>query len=388
MKRIYFDNAATTPVHPKVKEKVLPFLTEQFGNPSSIHSFGREVRVAVEEARELVADFINADPSEIYFTSGGTEADNTAVFGISKTEFAESGRNKIITSKVEHHAVLDSFKQLSEQGFETIFIGTDNNSKMDLSELTQNLDDRTSLVAAIHVNNESGVINNADEIVKLAKENNSLVHLDCVQSFGKYPLDVKKLAADTIAASSHKIYGIKGTGMLYVKSGTPISPILFGGSQERNRRGGTENIAGIIGFAEAVLIAKENMNGNFDLVSKHRDYFFSGIENISDGTISINSKGDEFSPYVISITFDDTIYNNDAEAMLMFLDINGIAVSNGSACTSGTLKPSHVITAMGKSPEDAAGTLRFSFNPQNTKEEIDYALEVLVKMQKNFRKQG
>ena len=351
MKRIYFDNAATTPVHPKVKEKILPFLTEQFGNPSSIHSFGREVRVAVEEARELIADFINADPSEIYFTSGGTEADNTAVFGIAKTEFAESGRNKLITSKVEHHAVLESFEQLSEQGFETSFIGTDKNSKMDLTVLSNKLDDGTSLVSAIHVNNESGAINNVDEIVRLAKVNNSFVHLDCVQSFGKYPLDVKKLGADTIAASSHKIYGVKGTGMLYVKSGTPLSPILFGGSQERNRRGGTENIAGIIGFAEAVRLANANMNENYEVISSLTNYFISGVENVSSGTISVNSKGDAFSPYIISVTFDSTHYNNDAEAMLMFLDINGIAVSNGSACTSGTLKPSHVITAMGKSPK-------------------------------------
>lgn len=385
MKRIYFDNAATTPIHPKVKEKMLPYLNEYFGNPSSIHSFGREIRVAIEESREFIADFINADPSEIYFTSGGTEADNAAIFGIAKTELEDSGKNKILTSKAEHHAILESYEKLAETGFNAKFIGNDADSRIRINELNSELDNNTSLVSFLHVNNETGACNKIEEIVKSAKSVNSLVHIDCVQSFGKFELDVKKLGVDTIAGSAHKIYGPKGIGFLYGKSGTPLSPIIHGGSQERNRRGGTENIIGIIGLTEAVRLAKENMADNFNAVSKIRERFIEGLKSITDNTIIINT-GTDFSPFIVSVTFKSEYYNNDPEGMIMYLDINGIAVSNGSACTSGTLKPSHVILSMGKSSEDAAGTLRFSFSPFNTYEEVDYSMEVLKKFISNFRK--
>lgn len=385
MDKIYFDNAATTPIHPKVKEKILPYLSDYFGNPSSIHSYGRIIRVAIEEAREIIADFINADASEIYFTSGGTEADNFAIFGISKTEFTESGRNKIITSKSEHHAVLDSFEELGKSGFNTEYVGVNQYAQLNVSELEKTLDSGTSLVAAMHTNNETGALNSIRLITELTKRNKSYIHVDAVQGFAKNRIDVKNFGFDSMAASAHKFYGPKGVGFLYAKSGTPLSPLLYGGSQERNRRGGTENIVGIVGLAEAVKIADLEMETNNQIVSDLKKYFIEGINSISLDEFEINSKEDT-SPYILSVTLKSEYYRVDPEAMLIFLDINGVAASNGAACTSGTLKPSHVMLSAGKSIEDASGTIRFSFNPNNTKSEIDYTIDVLKKLRPNFVK--
>lgn len=385
MDKIYFDNAATTPIHPKVKEKILPYLSDYFGNPSSIHSYGRIIRVAIEEAREIIADFINADASEIYFTSGGTEADNFAIFGISKTEFTESGRNKIITSKSEHHAVLDSFEELGKSGFNTEYVGVNQYAQLNVSELEKTLDSGTSLVAAMHTNNETGALNSIRLITELTKRNKSYIHVDAVQGFAKNRIDVKNFGFDSMAASAHKFYGPKGVGFLYAKSGTPLSPLLYGGSQERNRRGGTENIVGIVGLAEAVKIADLEMETNNQIVSDLKKYFIEGINSISLDEFDINTKEDT-SPYILSVTLKSEYYRVDPEAMLMFLDINGVAASNGAACTSGTLKPSHVMLSAGKSIEDASGTIRFSFNPNNTKSEIDYTIDVLKKLRPNFVK--
>jgi len=384
-RNIYFDHAATTPLHPKVLEKMLPFLKEDYGNPSSIHSFGRKARVAIEEAREIVADSINANPSEIYFVSGGTEANNFPLFGIAKTDFNETGRNRIISTKAEHHCVLESIDELSKQGFDKIIVDVNPDSSAKIEEIKSQLNNNISLVSVIHVNNETGTENDIKTISQLTHQNNSYFHSDAVQSFGKIKIDVKELGIDSLSFSSHKINGPKGVGAVYVKSGIPLSPLIFGGSQERNRRGGTENVAAIVGFAEAIKIAKSEMQNNFNYVSKLRNYFVYGIENISSKEIVINSIDNKF-PYIFSLTFKGEKYNNDAEAMLMFLDINGIAASNGAACTSGTLKPSHVIMAMGNSKEDANGTIRFSFGVTNTFDEIDYAIIKLEELHKKFRK--
>ena len=383
--RVYFDNAATTPVHPKVFEAMRPYLMGEFGNPSSIHSFGRTVRVAIEEARETVADFINANPSEIYFTSGGTEANNFAIFGIAKTEFAESKRDKIITSKVEHHCVLDAFQELEKNGLNANWLDVNFESRINVSSLSDNIDKKTSLVSLMHVNNETGAINPIEEVALSVKSENIFFHTDAVQSFGKIPIDVKKLGVDSLCGSAHKINGPKGTGFAFVKSGTPLSPLLIGGSQERNRRGGTENVAGIVGFAEAIKIAKESLLSNYDHAKKMKTKFINGLTAIDKDGILINS-GQYTSPFILSVTFKSEFYNNDSESLLMFLDINGVAASNGSACSSGTIKASHVILGMGYSPEDAAGTLRLSFNTFNREEEVDYALDVLNKLIKKFRK--
>ncbi len=383
--KVYFDNAATTPLHPQVFEKMKPYLTEYFGNPSSIHSFGRKTRVAIEEAREIIAEFINAKPGEIYFTSGGTEANNFIINGISKTEFSESNRNKIITSKGEHHSVLDTCYELANYGFELQLIDIDKNSKIILSDFENKIHESCALISIIHINNETGSINPVKQLNSIAKRKKIYFHSDAVQSFGKIKIDVNDLGIDALSASAHKINGPKGTGFAFVRSGTPISPLIFGGSQERNRRGGTENVAGIVGLAEAVKIAKEEMTKNYEYVKKLRDEFIKGIKILDSEFIKINGGEDAF-PYILSITFLSEKYRNDAEAMLMFLDINGIAASNGAACTSGTLKPSHVIINSGYKLEDAEGTIRFSFGSHNTLNEVEYSLEVLKKMIDKFRK--
>ncbi len=388
MKRIYFDNAATTPVHPKVLEKMIPFLRENFGNPSSIHSFGRKTRVAIEEVREITADFINAKPAEIYFTSGGTESNNFVVFGIAKSERAESSRNEIITTKAEHHSVFDSCHALERFGFDVKFLPVNEQTNLEIQNLEETLSQNTSLVSVIHINNETGSINDIKLISALVKKNNSYFHTDAVQSFGKVHIDVKDLGVDALTASAHKINGPKGVGFAYIKTGTPVSPLLLGGSQERNRRGGTENVAGIIGFGEAIKIIKErnqNEKEAYNHVSKLRERFVNGLISIDKENLTINGDGGNF-PYILSITFNSKFYKNDSEAMLMYLDINGIAASNGSACTSGTLKPSHVILSSGKSIEDANGTIRFSFGFENTLEEVDYALEIIKKMTEKFKR--
>lgn len=384
-KEVYFDNAATTALDQRVFEKMLPFINEHYGNPSSIHSFGRKVRVALEEARETLSDFINADPSEIYFVSGGTEANNFPLFGISRTELSESGRRTILMTEAEHHCVLESGIELSKIGFSLNLMGIDKDSRLKEDTLKMNLNADVSLTSVIHSNNETGAINDIKSLAKISHEKNSYFHSDAVQSFGKIPIDVKQLGVDSLSFSSHKIHGPKGSGAVYVKSGTPLSPIIFGGSQERNRRGGTENPSAIIGFAEAVKIAQKEMEFNYKKVRDIRLRFIEGIKNIDPKGIEING-GESAMPYILSLTFKHEYYNNDAEAILMYLDINGIAASNGAACTSGTLKPSHVILSMGKTREDAQGTIRFSFSAKNTPDEVDYVLEVLDRMTKKFHK--
>lgn len=383
--KVYFDNAATTQIHPKVLEVMNKYLTEEFGNPSSTHSYGRKTRVAIEESRENIANFIGADPSEIYFTSGGTEANNFALFGIAKTNFAEIKRKKIIVSKAEHHSIYDSAEQLKSIGFNSEFVEVDKSTKINIEELTNLLDENSSLISIIHVNNETGAINEIPALAGIAKKNGVYIHTDAVQSMAKIPINVKEMNVDSLTASAHKINGPKGIGFAYVKSGTPINPLIYGGSQERNRRGGTENVPAIAGFAQAIKIAELNMNDSYQHIKKIKDDFVKGIKEIDKTGINING-GQNAIPYILSITFLSNFYRNDAEAILMYLDINGIAVSNGAACTSGTFKPSHVILASGYSEEDARGTIRFSFSAQNTISEVSYVLEVLQKLTKKFRK--
>ncbi len=381
--KVYFDNAATTPLHPKVFERMKNYLTENYGNPSSIHYYGRTTRVAIEEARGIIADFINADESEIYFTSGGTEANNFALTGITKAEFLESGKKKLIVSKADHHSIIDTAKKLKDDGFSVHFCKVNSDSEINFNDLKTEIDNNTSLLSIIHVNNETGTINPINKIIDHSK--NIYMHTDAIQSFGKISINVKKLRLASLSASSHKINGPKGAGFLYVKSGTPITPLIFGGSQERNRRGGTENVAAIIGFAEAVRLVKNEISENYEHVKKLREYLLNGLKSIDKEGITING-GNNTIPHILSVTFKSDYYNNDAEAMLIYLDINGIAVSNGAACTSGTLKPSHVMLASGKTIEDANGTIRFSFGSQNSLEEIEYTLEVMDKFTKKFKK--
>lgn len=383
--KVYFDNAATTPLHPKVQEKIISLLKDDFGNPSSIHSYGRKIRVMIEESREIIADFLNADASEIYFTSGGTESNNFIINGISSVNYRETQRNKIITFATEHHAVLDSIKNLESFGFETKICSVLPDSTFDFNSIKTEFDEKVSLISCMMVNNETGAINDIEKITSSFKESDVYIHTDAVQGFGKFKIDVKKFRVDALTISGHKIFAPKGIGAAYIKNGTPMQPMLFGGSQERNRRGGTENIIGIAALAEAVQLADSDMLIFYEKVKSVRDYFISGVKQIASNTIEINSAANQ-SPYILSLTFKSEYYNNDSEAMLIYLDLNGIAASGGAACSSGTLKPSHVITAMGKSNMDARGTIRFSFNPDNTIGEVDYTLSILSDMMKKFRK--
>lgn len=383
--KVYFDNAATTRPHPKVIEAMIPYLSSDYGNPSSIHSFGRKARVLVEEARELIANFIGANASEIYFTSGGTEANNLIISGITRADFIERKRNSILVSSADHHSIIDSAIELKNSGLSTRVVPVDHSTIVVNENYKNLLDGITSLVSVIHINNETGSINNIKELATYAHRENSYFHSDAVQSFGKITINVNELNLDSLTASAHKINGPKGVGFAYIKSGTPVNPLILGGSQERNRRGGTENVAAIAGFAEAIRIAKLNMEYNFNHVKNLRKSFLEGIKVIDNKGIKINGGGEAF-PYILSITFLSQYYQNDSEAMLMFLDIHGIAASNGAACTSGTIKPSHVILATGYPEEDARGTIRFSFSAENTFKEVNYTLEILSNLAKKFRK--
>lgn len=385
MKKVYLDNAATTKVHPKVLEKMIPYLSENFGNPSSTHSFGRKVRVAIEESREILADMIGADASEIYFTSGGTEALNFQLKGIIKTEFEYSGKNKLLLSSTEHKAGIESGEILADEGFDVDLIPAQKNSEVDYNYIKDNIDDKTALTSVMLVNNETGIINDIAKISTYAKKNNSLLFTDAVQGFGKFELNVEELGVDALCASAHKIGGPKGIGFAYVKNGTPQNSLIKGGGQERNRRGGTENVAGIIGFTEAAKISYSNMDGNYSTVKNLNQYFRKNLQSLSDQNVKFIDS-ENVSPYILSTTFNPECYNNDLESILMFLDINGVAISSGSACTSGTLKPSHVITAMGRPTEEINGTIRISFSPENTIEELDYALEVFEKLFRQIKK--
>jgi cysteine desulfurase len=382
---VYFDNAATTPVHPQVFERMKPFYTEYYGNASSIHSFGRKARVAVENAREIVAEFINANPSEIYFTSGGTEANNFSLIGIAKAEKIASKRNHILTSSAEHHSVLDTCDELQKSGFDLTKANVDADTQINPDTFNILTNEFTSLVSIIHTNNETGTVNPIENISQIVKSKGIFFHTDAVQCFGKMTINVQELGIDSLSGSAHKINGPKGTGFSFVKSGTPITPLLIGGSQERNRRGGTENVAGIVGFAEAVKIAKGKIKEAESYVRNIKEKFLSGLLSIDNNGLKING-GINVSPYILSVTFKPDYYRNDSEAMMMFLDINGVAASNGAACTSGTLKPSHVILSAGGSVEDANGTIRFSFGMQNSETEVEYALEVIQKMAIKFRR--
>lgn len=378
---IYLDNAATTKIDPRVIEKMMPFLSENYGNPSSIHSFGRKARVAIEDSREFIADFINADPSEIYFTSCGTEATNFVLSGIVRTELQESGKNYIITSAGDHKATLNTIKHLHQEGFTSTILPLNNNFDIEKKDI-ENIN-RTSLSSIVHVNNETGTINNIKEINSNFK--GAYFHTDAVQSFGKIHIDVQELGIHSLSASAHKLYGPKGIGLAYIKSETPMASMILGGGQERNRRAGTENTAFIVGFAEAVRIAKEEMTAKFEKVSELKSYLWDGIITSCGEGIRQNSS-EQTSPYILSLTFDPEIYKNDSEAMLMYLDINGIAASSGSACASGTINSSHVILAGGYSDEYARGTVRFSFSSENTFKELDYTIDIIEKLAKKMRK--
>jgi len=372
VRRVYFDHSATTPVHPLVAEEMNRFLTgDNFGNPSSVHYFGRLARKVVDEAREKVALAIGADPAEITFTSGGTESDNMAIHGAAHTNLKRG--NHIITSAVEHHAVLNAVKALGKQGFDITVLPVDSYGMVSLDDVKEAITDKTILISIMHANNEVGTIMPVADIGKLARERGIIFHVDAVQSFGKIPVNVNELGVDLLTISGHKIYGPKGIGALYIRKGTRWRQTLFhGGAQERLRRAGTENIPGIVGLGKAAELAVENMNEENNRLSVLRDKLikevlrrFEHVELTGHPTMRLPNHASFIFKYI------------EGESMLLSLDMKGIAASTGSACTSGSLEPSHVLLAMGIPHEVAHGSLRLTLGKDNTEEDIDYFLDVM-----------
>ncbi|MBI2873689.1 MAG: cysteine desulfurase NifS [Firmicutes bacterium] len=368
MRRVYLDHSATTPVRPEVLEAMLPYLKENFGNASSIHSFGQDARRAVEEAREKTAQAIGADPKEIVFTSGGTESDNLAIRGVALAK-EKKGRH-IITSAVEHHAVLDTCEQLEKQGFTVTRVGVDADGIVDPAEVESALRDDTILITIMHANNEVGSIQPIAEISRLAREREITFHVDAVQSLGKIPVKVDELGIDLVSLSGHKIYGPKGTGALYIRKGTKFKPLFHGGGQERKLRPGTENVPGIVAFGRAVELAVHELPEEARRLEVLRDRLMDGLlQRISE--LKVNGSRIKRLPHNVNVS---VIYV-EGESLILCLDMEGIAVSSGSACTSGSLEPSHVLRAMGIAHEVAHGSLRMTLGRDNTTEDVDYVLE-------------
>lgn len=380
MKKIYLDYNATTPVHPEVLDAMLPYFKDIYGNPSSFHSFGQKTRKAVEDAREKIAEFLGAEnPSEIVFTSCGTESNNFAIKGV-----AFLNKNKprhIITSKTEHHAVLEPCEYLSKKfGFEITYLPVDKYGIVNPDDVKKSITDKTILISIMYANNEVGTIQPIEEIGKIAKEKNTIFHTDAVQVAGKIPIDVKKLDVDLLSISGHKLYAPKGIGVLFIKKGTKLHPLLHGGSHEKNRRAGTENVPYIVGLAKACEIASKNMKEENERLLKLRQKLEKGIfEKIE--YVQINGHPTKRLSNTSNISFNFI----EGEGILMSLDLEGFAASTGSACTSGTLKPSHVLSAMGVPPKISQGSVRFSLGHYTKDIDIDRLLEVLPKIVNRLR---
>ena len=378
MKKIYFDHAATTPVDKRVFEKMVPYFTEIFGNANSQHAFGREAVSAVDEARDTLAKLINCKPSELYFTSGGTESDNWALRGVANA-YKNKG-NHIIISPIEHAAMLVTAKALEKQGFKVDYMKVDEYGFVDLEHLKSIMTDKTILVGCMLANNEVGTIEPIAEIAKIAHEYGALCFTDAVQAAGVLKIDVKELGVDLMSMSSHKIYGPKGVGALYIRNGVKLDSIITGGHQERTKRGGTTNVAGVVGFGEAFKIAVSEIDKNFEYVSGLRDHF---IERVLKEVpyVKLNGPRENRLPANADFSFKYI----EGESILFSLDLAGISVSSGSACSSGSLEPSHVLLALGVPEGLAHGSIRFSFGKHNTIEEVDYAVDVLRDSVKRLR---
>ncbi len=378
MKRIYFDHNATTPVDPEVLDAMLPFFKEEYGNPSSIHWAGRNSRKAVEEGRESVCRLLNCSNIELIFTSSGTEGDNHAIKGVAYAK-KEKG-NHIITTKVEHPAVLNTCKHLAKDGFETTYLDVDANGLIDLEALKAAITPKTILISIMYANNETGVIFPIKEIGEIAKEKGVTFHTDAVQAAGKIPIDAQKLNVDLLTISGHKLYGPKGIGALFAKRGVRLVPLIHGGHHERNRRGGTENVAGIAGLGRAAEIALRDMEKEGVQLSALRNRIEKGLaEKIPH--IKVNGHLERRLPNTANISFEFV----EGESLLLNLDMKGIAASSGSACTSGSLEPSHVLLALGLTHEMSHGSVRFSLGKSNTAADVEYLLEIMPPIVERMR---
>jgi len=369
-KRIYLDHAGTTPVHPKVLEAMLPYFSEVYGNPSSIYQEAQQARKALDEARKTVADILGAIPGEIIFTSGGSEGDNLALKGAAYA--AKKKGNHIITTKVEHHAVLHACEALEKEGFRVTYLPVDMYGVVDMEEMERAIGPDTILISVMHANNEVGTIEPIAEIGRLIKGKNILFHTDAVQAVGSLDVNVDRLGVDFLTMSGHKFYGPKGVGALYVRRGTALRTQVHGGSQEKNRRAGTENVAGIVGLATALRMAYEEMESRNAHVSRLRDRLLSAVPASIERT-RVTGHPTNRLPNNASFCFEYI----EGESILLNLDMMGVAATSGSACTSASLEPSHVLTSMGVPVEVAHGSLRLTLGIDNTEEDIDYVLTIL-----------
>ena len=374
MKLIYLDHSATTPIAPEVIEAMTPHFQNTYGNASSVHGFGRKARAVLEESRDLIAAQLSARPDEVFFTSGGTESDNHAVKGVA-TSMQVSGRKQLIVSAVEHHAVLHPALALRKWGLRVDLLPVKPDGVVDLDALDGLLASSTGLVSVMHANNETGTIQPIREIADRAHKHGCVVHSDAVQSAGKIPVSVNELGVDLLSVSAHKMYGPKGIGALYIRKGTVIAPFLEGGGQEQNRRAGTENVPLAAGFAKAFEIASRMMETERARLMSLRKHLTERLKNFQG--ILFNGDQNDVLPNVLSVSFDSSKVKIDGEALIMGMDLRGIAVTSGSACTSGTLEPSHVLMAMGRDEKTARATIRFSMGRSTTKEDLDTAVAAL-----------
>ena len=373
---IYLDNAASTKIHEDVLESMMPYLTEQYGNPSSIHRYGRLAHKAIEKARKQVANLINADPSEILFTSGGTESNNTILYGIAK----KNPESHIITSSIEHDAILEPCKRLEKEGFDIIYLPVNKYGLVDPLTLKNNLTGKTSLVSIMFGNNEVGTVEPILDFVNICKEKNIIFHTDAVQAVGKIPIDVKELGVDLLSISSHKLNGPKGIGALYIKKGITIDPVILGGGQENGLRSGTENVANIVGFGKACELSRINLVKNISKMKELRDYLSNKIMQ-EIPKVTLNGHPETRLPNNIHLTF----LGVNGEDLLIKLDEYGIAASTGSACSVQIQKASHVLQAMGFSHEQITGSLRLTIGISNNLEEMDKTTEILKNVVKELR---
>ena len=379
MKIRYFDNAATTRVKREVLEEMLPYLEEKYGNPSSLYSIGRISKKAIEEARKKVAALINCNPNEIYFTGCGSESDNTIIKGIA---YANRKKGKhIITSQIEHPAVLHACQMLDRQGFEVTYLNVSKEGLINIEELRNSIRNDTILISVMFANNEIGTIQPIEMISKIARMHNIVFHTDAVQACGNIPIDVKRMGIDSLSLSGHKLYAPKGIGALYVRSGIEFEKFMDGGHQEKNKRAGTENVAGIVGLGKACELAKVNLESHMQHLKGLRDYFIAQVrEKIPDAVL--NGGIENRLPGNANFSFPLV----DGETLLLNLDAKGICASAGSACTSGSSAPSHVLSSIGLSDELAHSSLRVTFGEENTKEDVDYLVESLCEIVQRLRK--
>lgn len=378
MKNVYMDYSATTPVKKEVLDAMLPYFSEHFGNPSSLYSIAQESKEALEKARGQVASLIGAKANEVFFTAGGSEADNWALEGVA--DALKDKGNHIITTKIEHHAILHTAEYLEKHGIDVTYLDVDAEGRVNPVDVEKAITDKTVLISIMMVNNEVGTIEPIKEIAEIAHNHGILLHTDAVQALGNVPIDVNDMGIDLMSMSGHKIYGPKGVGALYIRKGTKISNFIHGGAQEMKKRAGTENLAGIVGFGKAAELAKENLESHINRVSELRDYFISEVTSKIPDTI-VNGSMEHRHPGNANISFEYI----EGESMLILLDMNGISVSTGSACSSKSLTPSHVLSAMGIPVERIHGTLRFTIGDPTTKEDIDYVIEKLVEIVQKLR---